>query len=521
MTFLASIRKAVNRALIAVKAFYDSHWDAAKPSITRYGRRPWRYGRVPDPREVQTPQSRLETIRIAQGLERNNALARRLATLYVTYAVGSGLPVRPASSDEDWNGIRKGSWDRWCETPDVASVQTFDSFQVMCAWRTFFDGAGYIFKTRGDVPPYRPRVQFIEAANIQTPPSLAARSNIHDGKETDDRGRITFYYVRECINGVESFKKVPADRIIPICDFERPGDLHAYSYLAAVLNDLLDLEDLCDLAMDKAKEIAELKLIFNTENGELPDGEARRQENWDEEKVANDDSDYTEEQIQDFEKKMGGKIISLRNGESATQIGAQAPNEIDREHWKLIAARICAGCNIPMQLVFPESVQGTVARGTLDDFANYANSQWKVFSRAFLEVYRWVTGEEMRFDASISDVPRGFDYWKATIRPPKSPNVDPGRAAAATLAMLDAGATTYDEIYSPLGLDPEEQLWKAGRYAALIRRIATELKITPGEIRQSAGEAIKLMMEKEAATQAANQAADDAAAQRQQEAIAA
>lgn len=472
-------------------------WDAGRQWNPDRGRIGWPWGGVQTPDEANDPISRCEIIRKAQHFERNNWFAGALGEVWVTYTVGSGLPIRSASSDPEWNKRSDQAWVEWCELPDLTSTQDFDSFQCMVAWRVFFDGAGYIYKTRGELPPYRPRVQFIEAAMVQTPSELSSRNDIFDGVERDARGRKVAYYVRQVINGESTFKRIPARDIIPLCDITRPGETHSFSYLANVLDDIQDLKELADYAMNKAKDAADITNVYKTHSGDLPTAEELTKRARELTTETASGTDQTVQRQQHVYKRLGrSRTIAIEVGEEVSQLRSESPNEIEQSHWRIACERVCAGTRIPIILILPESIQGTVARAILDHANTFFKSKSKMFQKAFIEVRRYVTEQLSFFDIKVADKPA--DWRRFTIRNPRGCNVDVGRNSSAMLAELDAGATTFDDVYGPLGDDKWERLEERFREEQWLDKKSVEYGVPVERIRKSIGDLLKTQMQAEA-----------------------
>lgn len=494
------IANALRRA--AIVAYLG--WDAGISWKPERGQIGWPWGGVQTPDEANDSCSRLEIIRKAHQLERNNWLALALGEIWVTYTVGMGLPIRAASSDKAWNARADENWARWCETPDLISKQDFDSWQCMVAWRCFFDGAGYIYKTGEKVKPFRPRVQFIEAAQVQTPPELSDRRDIFDGVERSPIGRKIAYYVKTSINGESSFARIPASDIIPICDLTRPGETHSFSYLSAVLEDIQDLKELAAYAMVKAKDAADITNVFTTEDGEVPTAESRRRAKFTVSTETASGTTTTKDRLQNIRTALGPRSIAIRTDEKVEQLRAESPNEIEQSHWNIGVERVCAGTRIPKVLVIPSSMQGTVVRAVLDHANTFFKSKSKNFQRAFVEVRRYVTDQESRFDVKVADKPA--DWQKFSIRHPRGCNVDIGRNSSAIIAECDAGLRTMTSVYEELGEDGWAAIDTIADEQAHIDEAAARVKISPDRIRKSIGDSLKLDMQQEALTRSSQDA---------------
>jgi capsid protein len=488
--------KAQNKFLttfFAIMAYLG--WDAGQRWQTERGV-VGGWGYIQDPNDTNDPMEREEITRKAQHYERNNWITNRLIDVFELFVTGAGgMPVTPASSDEEWNSRRKELWDLWVKNPDLTSLQDFGTLQSLIDRRWFVDGEVFIYKTRSDRAPFRPRIQLIEASRVKNPPNTG-NAKIIDGIEVDSRGRPIAYWVCDGDEyGNEKFRRIPAENIRHIAEPMRPGQLRAFSFLAPVLNDIQDLNELCKMAMLKAKDAAEISNVLENEAGEIPPSEARRQARFNVDTKTAAGTDITKERVQQLRQVLGPRTIALRIGEKISQLRAESPNQIEQAHWDSIVSRICAGVGISKLLVLPWSMQGTVVRGDLDISNTFFRSRSAVIASAILDIYEYVTEEESKFERSIADKP--FDWRKASIRAPRGCNVDVGRNSAAMIAELEAGATTYEAIFAPLGLDWKEQFRQRAREEAFLDRVASEEGTTPERIKKSIGDLLRDKMEAE------------------------
>lgn len=484
----------------------------------------WPFSGPQDPVEANDIVSRLEIIRKAQEYERNNAIVNRLLDVFELFTVGAGgMPIIPASSDENWNQKRKVLWDRWCEIPDLASLQSFGTMQSLCARRWPCDGRVLINLTRSDTPirvpglsmaQYHPRIQLIESARIQTPPEMAMRSDIIDGCQVDTKGRPLSWWFTErsqvaditrgITYGAVKYTQRDAKYIVDISEPMRPGEYHPFSLLAPVLNDIQDLDELCKLAKKKAKASARVTNVYNTENGEMPDADTTRKERYSTAETTNTGTDFTKERLQEFERITGAKGIALRIGEGLKQVGAATPNEIEQAHWDIIVNRICAGFGISKLLLFPNSMQGTVVRADLDISNTFFRARSAVLQEKFLKVYEYVTDQECAYESSIADRPP--DWRKATIHPPRGCNVDIGRNSSATIAEYEAGMRSLRTIYGDLGDFWKVEIDQIQEEKAYIMAGEKSKGLPPGTTQSAISEALKNQMQADATRQSQQEA---------------
>jgi capsid protein len=499
-------RLAIARAWAVVKNWGTSLYEGGKRWGT--GRSTIVTAPPQDARFDCTSEHRLEIVRKSRYFEANNGIVNRLVDVFEQFTVGTGLPLIPASSDPEWNKKASEWFNQWCEYCDLTSRQNFSTLQSLIARAWFIDGEIFILKTRGETRPDQPafpRIQLIETHRVATPDARYVEEgrSIFDGIGTDWRGRPTTYFVRERNRaGEEVVSPIAAENIIHVGEPSRPGMLRPLPFLYPVINDLHDLDDLQLLEMQAAKDNASVTRTITNAASEIKSSASLRRESVTQTNQNSSGVDTEETRTRLWQKVLGARTIALKTGEELKEFRSERPSVAVREYWDYLTAKVCAGVGISKLLVFPQSLQGTVARAELDIASAFFRSRSSVLQAAFIEIYRYAMDWAIKNVRELADPPA--DWRNVTVRPPRAPNVDVGRNSAAMLAELDAAATNYDLIYGPLGLDARVELRKSAEFAAYIRELATEFKVTPGEIRKSAGEVLALL----AATEKAEQEPD-------------
>lgn len=391
--------------------------------------------------------TREELVRKSRYWEKNDALYNRLCDLFESYTVGAGLVLQPSSQDDSWNKAAREWWSAWERYCDLTSRQTFGTVQSLIARAWFVDGECFVVLTRGESG--RPRIQVIEAHNVSTPAKLSASEGktIIDGIKVDGVGRPTGYY----ING----SLVAADSVIHVFEPNRPGQYRGIPFCHAVLNDIHDLSDLQLLEMQRARQAAEVSNIITTSSGELDAAQARRN------RIAVGAAETGNASTRDdyYRSVFGASARVLRRGDDFKQFKIESPSDATRALWLNLEEKICAGIGMPRILAYPGSMQGTVYRGALDMANSFFRVRSSVLGECFRRIYEFSMGWAVSNDAALkTNTPD--DWYSVNIQPPRAVNVDVGRNSSAQLAELEAGATTLDDIYSPLGKDWREQLRK-------------------------------------------------------------
>lgn len=477
--FWTAPKQAVRKASFSVIASWLSYLGAQRYSPDRS----YIHGWVQDARFDADQVSRWELIRKSRAFERNNAILNRLADLFEQFTVGAdGLQILPDSTDDVWNDAAQDWWNEWESVCDLTSLCTFGTLQSLAARSWFIDGEIFILKTRGDVAPFRPRIQLIETHRVETPPGLLSEEGktIIDGIEIDSKGRPTAYWIRDGLD-MQVHRRFPADSIIHIFEPSRPGQMRGLPFCYPIINTLIDLEDLQNLEMRAAKDAAEKSTFFFTENGELPRDTMRLQTVNTRQKTS-DGTEIIEKRLEAMKKAIGGRAVGMKKGEDAKQFVPSRPSAATAEYWDYLTASACAGIGIPKILVFPKSIQGTVARAELDIAAGFFRCRSAVLAEAFRRVYVYVMSWAVTYDPRLDGAPEDGSWKQCTTRPPRAPNVDVGRNSAAMIAEVDAGLKTFEQAYGELGMDWKREFKQRAKEAAYIKALATKFGVDENDI---------------------------------------
>jgi hypothetical protein len=375
-----------------------------------------------------------------------------------------------------WNIAADAVWDRSKNSLDLQSRFGFDNLQGVISRAVFVDGEIFVLLTReGQFP----RIQLIEAHRCKTPPQLASEEGqtIVDGIRIDGNGRPVGYYF---LNG-ETFNLTDAANVVHVFEPARPGQYRGIPYCTAALNVLHDLDDLRTLEMRAAKDAAELSTVIKTASGEMPRGLPSMAQKFGSAATASGTaSSATESRREYYQAATGGRIMVAHHGDDVSQHVPERPGANTREYWRLLAAEACACSGIPLVLVYPDSMQGTTLRGTLDAAAAHFRCKTAVLAGYFRRIRNYVIEAEAKLNREIAKLPS--DWRKTSNGTVRAPNVDIGRNSQAMLSELAAGTRTFTSVASELGLDGRQLLTEKANEAEFIRKLAQERGIDPSEI---------------------------------------
>ncbi|MDB6017680.1 MAG: phage portal protein lambda family [Pedosphaera sp.] len=444
----------------------------------QYGDRSAIWSFVGDSRFDATQATRIELLRKIRYFEQNSPLVQKLADLFEIYAVGpNGLVISPNSEDEEWVTNSKQWYSDWGQQPDLSSLLPLASLQSLSARLWFVDGEVFLLKTRTNTAPYRPRIQLIESHRVGTPSQMAGQEGrtIIDGVEVDLKGKPIAYWVQDGFDAAD-YTRVPAENMIHIHEPSRVGMYRGLTMFYAVLNVLHDLDDLMRMEMIVAKDQADTSKVIKTPTGEAIDPEDPNGWNPQVESLDGQANPLTEF----YRRTFGPTTKMMKIGDEIDKSGPERPTVVQQWYWKFLHEEVCNGVGIPLVMVYPESMQGTVYRGVLDSANAYFRSRSALLSNAWKQVWEYVIGFGSQVDVLIADKP--VDWKLVTVRPPRAVNVDVGRNSSAMLAELEAGTRNFADIYAETGEDWREKLEQKAKEAAYIKKLATKYSVEPTEI---------------------------------------
>ncbi|MGC3961313.1 MAG: phage portal protein [Verrucomicrobiota bacterium] len=461
--------------------------------------RTYLHGYVQDPRFDATECVRTELVRKSRWFEKNDPLANRLAEVFTEFTVGPyGPPVSPATADEDWNQ-RASDWlEEWNPVADLTSRFGYGGVMTTAAWRRFFDGEFFILKTKGD--GNRPRIQGISSHRVATPPEKYEQEGktIVDGVQIDGRGRPIGYFIQEGFEE-DKFTLRSANEVVHIFEPESPGQYRGLPMLTPVMNLLHDWNDLIMFERAAAKDAARITNIWETLSGEKDPATLRRERATGQTQNSSGE-ETTEARTRFLQKVLGSTSIAIKPGEKISQLVSGRPSVTSQWFMDYLASLICSGIGFSKLLVFPWSIQGTVARGEYDLSTNFFRARFAAFQSAAYQIYLFALGTARFQDIRVADAPADW-ATRVNIRPPASPNVDIGRNMAATISALESGLTTLEEQYGMRGQDWRQPIRQRAREEKFIDRIATESGLSADRIRKAIAESLKGNMSEEKKTQ--------------------
>lgn len=464
----------MRRSGVTIENFYEAgrRW--------QFGDRSYIWSYTTDARFDANQATRLELVRKIRYFEQNNPLVQALADVFEQYVVGAnGLIISPGSSDQVWNTLAKEYFNEWSVFPDLTSLQDWPCLQGLIARTWFIDGEVFILKTRGETPPYRPRIQLIEGHRVATPPGLVGEEGktIIDGCTIDKRGRTTGYWIASGVD-MSEFTWRPASEVIHVFEPNRISMYRGITHFYAVLNLMHDLDDLLRWEMAKAKEAAETSGIIKTPTGEL----LNDQEEFDNQTETDTTGIGESNPLTEYYQRIFGptkKVMKIGDEYEIPQNNNPTANQ--QWYYRYIGEQICVGVGTPIEVIYPSAeLGGAPYRGMLSKSSSQFKCRSAFLGSKFKQVWIYVVGTGVDQDQRIAKKPK--DWTKTKVRPPKSIDVDVGRNSAAMLSEWKAGTRTLESICLETGDDVEEVIDQRAKEAALIKQAAEKYGVEPSQV---------------------------------------
>lgn len=307
-----------------------------------------------------------------------------------TNVVGIGLKLNctinrdvlgmTAEQAEAWERKTEAEFDMWAKNKracDAIGVNDFYALQQLALQSWLVSGDVFCLFKRYETNwryPYSLRLHLIEADRISTPGSSGFKSlngihgydlsiygqakngnKIYDGVEVDSQGLVQAYYIRSTYPGQFTKEKtewtrIPAvgektglPNILQVMDSERPDQYRGITYLAQVIEPLLQVRRYTESEITAAIIESFFTAFVKTEANPaaVPFNEVGSEQ----EQVSHDSNEY----------EMGpGQINFMKPGESVEFGQPTRPNSAFAEFVEAMAKQIGSALEIPKDLLLKE-----------------------------------------------------------------------------------------------------------------------------------------------------------------------
>ncbi len=313
-----------------------------------------------------------------------------------TKIVGKGLRLK-CNIDYETLGISPEAAKKWCRRTEAAfrfwcedrrncdalGINNFFELQSLACKSWLMSGDVFVLLKREKATPLNPytlRLHLVEADRVCTPATADGGlwnvtegeykgHKVHDGVEVDDNGKAVAYHVCNIYPGQMSAKtenwvrikavgeKTGLPNILHIMDAERPDQYRGVSYLASVIEMILQLRRYVEsellAALVQTYLTAWIKAAGDT--SEMP--------------IIGDQDEEDEEERYDKDPQMApGNVIHLKPGEDVIFGNPNIPTAGFETFSKTIIKQIGAGLEIPYDVLVKEfNSSYSASKGALEE----------------------------------------------------------------------------------------------------------------------------------------------------------
>ena len=417
-----------------------------------------------------------------------------------TKVIGTGLVLKAEVKREvlglspeaarEWQLKAEAEFKMWAskkQNCDATGVNNFEGLQQLALKAWLMSGDVFsLFKRYKRTPlnPYSLRVHLIEADRISTPtdygsvisphPRLTEGENpntknkIYDGVEIDSQGQIVAFHIRNTHPNeltmtkaewvrVEAYgKKTGLPNILQIMESERPEQYRGVTYLAQVIEPLLQLRRYTESELMAAlvQSFFTAWVTTKTDPTQIPMNETG----------AGDVVGYPGEEIEnlsesDNEYEMGpGTVLHLEDGEEVHFGNPNIPTTGFESFTKTICRLVGSALEIPYEVLIKEFDSSySASRAALLEAWEAFKMRRQWFTDDFCQpVYEVWLSEAValgRIKApGFFEDPVIRDAWcGARWIGPVQGQLDPTKEAKAAIMQVDRGFRTYEQVTRELG----------------------------------------------------------------------
>lgn len=379
----------------------------------------------------QRPETRQTLAGKIHHWEQSASLVQRLADLWEQRVVGAGIRFAVVSADEAWAEAAQARLAKWERDTDARAKQRLFARNYLVL------GEAMLFRTRNG--RNMPRVQVLEPAICETPEEQRRNPAFRDGIEYADGRPVRYWFrVDDRAEGERRWVGRDATWIEHRVRKRRSDQNRGISAFAPALNEIHDLRDLQQLEQQAARANGAVTNVVENDTGEAPPmGLTRTKFSADAERTVDPRAEF-ERYVKSV---MGARTLFLRRGEKLNVHKSDRPTVASREYWRWLVEDVCSSCNVPIQLVYQESMSGPGTRLAIE----LANDS---FENGFLDIvpaWRRVAVWVLESLAQTGQVPKPTAEWDLNPVVPKGLTIDREPEPAETAEDEDEEIDENDE----------------------------------------------------------------------------
>lgn len=451
-----------------------SAWNSGWEAVNHPPHRNRLTGTSPVDSSVELSSStRRELVKASRYVAKNSGLARELKADLATYSVGSGLRVKPQRGSDGWKIRSMDVWDQWSKAPTICGRYTMTEVTRMISFALETDGEIFVLKTV-DPENKSPRIQLIEGHRVGNWGNV---QDSQDGIRYDKWGRVRDYCI--IADNAEGYRYVKGSSMLHIHDPERSSANRAAPSLSHSSAHIRDELELLDLEKHAAKVNCDVAYTLMSESPGRDDLEFNP--------VDDGDSDDTTDPVK-LQSIIGGKTISLKNGEKLESFESSRPNSAFTGFLDHLGRSSALGI-LPYEFTAdPSKPTGAGIRLVVSKAAR--KFEWRtqlLIARLIEPLWFYVIGTAVA-NRQLTG-PSGWQRIK--VGAPRSVTVDAGRERREDRADVQAGIKNLGDLLDEQGKDVMSELEQRAREIAHVRDLAEQYGLRPEAIFNAALPAVE------------------------------
>jgi capsid protein len=416
------------------------------------------------------PYTRRMSRELARDLHRNSGPFFAMLNRWTRLVVGSGVQVRPTTSNPEWNRRAAEAFDRRAKSTrsglDARGIRSWYALQRLFAQQLCIDGDMGVLKLADGT------VQLIEAEQIDggEPVMVPGATQVFNGVAMNDAGRALAYFVRDYANRGEAHPIAP--ELMPFQALTgRYSQTRGLPLLVSCLDDFEMSDSYVESEVIAAEQGAQVYGAIEFPLGQDPYG-------------ALDETDRTGANPGhirggvngagevDWQPTTAGSLMMLGNGQKYVPINPQRPNR-DAEPFSIFLLRgYSSVLGLPYEIVYDDlrGLSWSTSRALISSARQTLHVwQTELLAPVFSDVYRWTIARMIE----AGELPRISDWDKHEHEWPELEWPDPLKETQQAAAAIALGKTSLHRVcgQSWEAILNEQAQEAAHRDALFVRRV--------------------------------------------------
>jgi capsid protein len=383
--------------------------------------------------QYNTQLDRETLISVSRDLYKDNCIYQGVINRLCNY-ITNGLSIQARTSDQSWNQKAESLFNQWFKNPEIRNLYDGKKLLNLVVREMFITGDSTLIMLSNG------KLQLIESEQVRA-------KKINESILYNDNGTPTYYNVCSYKNGSLTYtnsKQYPADKIIFVCDMDRPSTSRGVPLLQASFSQFYRINDILEAITNSMQLQSRLAVSITRQGGP----EQTLAESTLEDGASDDDTEELSNRISYMDDAI---IFSGEVGDEIKSIAHDIPNNNINDVLRLFLRFIGLPCGIPLEVILLDWTQSNYSQSkavieqflaTLDSFQNL------LINSFFNKIWKWKM-EEFIKDGKL---PKNSEYDKLEIiKPGYQYMLDIEKEANGTAVQVEKGFKSYTDSLKSYG----------------------------------------------------------------------